>query len=322
MAGLDNPLLRLYLQLTIGITIGVILDRRLPQKTAERLGQGLYWFGVPVSILGFLRQTELSWSIWVAPLTAWVAILLGGGLAVGWWRYLILRQPTQYQATQGSFLLAAMMGNTGYLGYPVTLTLIGPQTFAWAVLYDMAGTTLGAYGLGAALAAYFHNRQPEGHPLHAIWRSLGAIVINPALWGFSLGILTQSIPLPAVIELGLKGLAWGSVALALVLIGMRLGQLRTWGNLWLAAPSLVIKMLVVPLVVGLALSAFGIVGAPRLALVLQMAMPPAFATLVLAEIYSLDRELTVTTLAMGSIGLMFTLPLWLWLFGVPAISPP
>jgi malate permease and related proteins len=58
----------------------------------------------------------------------------------------------------------------------------------------------------------------------------------------------------------------------------------------------------------------GITGNPLLVIVLQMAMPPAFATLVIAEAYDLDRELTVTTLAIGSVALLLLLPLWLWLF--------
>lgn len=75
-------------------------------------------------------------------------------------------------------------------------------------------------------------------------------------------------------------------------------------------------MLVVPLAVGSVLSLCGFTGAPQLAIVLQMAMPPAFATLVIAEAYNLDRDLAVTALAVGSTSLLLTLPLWLWLFGV------
>jgi predicted permease len=44
-----------------------------------------------------------------------------------------------------------------------------------------------------------------------------------------------------------------------------------------------------------------------------MAMPPAFATLVLAEAYELDQELTVTSLVVGCLGLVWLLPFWLWL---------
>ncbi len=73
-------------------------------------------------------------------------------------------------------------------------------------------------------------------------------------------------------------------------------------------------MLLVPLVLGLSLSQFGIHGLAQLVIVLQMAMPPAFATLIIAEAYDLDRELTVTTLALGSLLLLLLLPFWLMLF--------
>lgn len=73
-------------------------------------------------------------------------------------------------------------------------------------------------------------------------------------------------------------------------------------------------MLFVPLLIGFSLTQIGLTGFPRLAIVLQTAMPPAFATLVIAEAYNLDRELTVTLLALGSLLLLLFLPLWLALF--------
>jgi predicted permease len=73
-------------------------------------------------------------------------------------------------------------------------------------------------------------------------------------------------------------------------------------------------MLIVPLILGRTLPLFGLTGAPAHVIVLQMAMPPAFATLVIAETFDLDRDLTVTALAGGSIFLLVTLPIWLKLF--------
>jgi hypothetical protein len=61
-------------------------------------------------------------------------------------------------------------------------------------------------------------------------------------------------------------------------------------------------MLIVPLILGIGLSWLGISGPPHLVLMLQMGMPPAFATLVIAEAYNLDREMTVTALAVGFSG--------------------
>jgi len=98
------------------------------------------------------------------------------------------------------------------------------------------------------------------------------------------------------------------------LIGMKLSQLSSLRNLQQALTCLSIKMLLVPLVVGTGLMFFGVTGSPRLVLVLQMAMPPAFATLVITEAYNLDRDLTITALAFGYVGFLFTLPVWIWLF--------
>jgi hypothetical protein len=95
---------------------------------------------------------------------------------------------------------------------------------------------------------------------------------------------------------------------------MRLSQLDSWSNLKQASVSVVIKMLVIPLILGIGLLQLGITGLPRLVIVLQAAMPPAFATLVIAEVYDLDRDLTVTALAVGSSILLLTLPIWLLLF--------
>lgn len=338
MPGLEN-LLTLYIPLVGWIALGLVLGRILPRKVPEQLGKFLFWVGVPASIMIFLRQADLSASVWLAPVVSWVAVLLGAVLAMLWIRgqvYLaIVTSPRTVRAfpkqkfsglkqslanwlapqqlrrkpTQGSFLLATMVGNTGYLGYPVALTLVGQQYFGWAVFYDTLGSTLAAYGLGVVLAAYFGVKSSRGRDL------LMALVKNPALWSFWVGLGLRTVPLPDGVELGLQGVAWVVIGLSLLLLGMRLSRITSWQNVQQASAGLGIKMILVPLIVGYGLRFLGMTGLPHLVLVLQMAMPPAFATLVIAEAYDLDRELTVTTLAIGSVAILLTLPIWLWLFG-------
>jgi len=310
-------LLGLYVPLIGWGSLGFWLGRVCPPWVGDRLGKLLFWVGVPISVLGFLRQSELSAAVWLAPVAAWLAIALGGLL--GWlWLTAAFKQQQKQQSIsnpaaqrrpqQGSFLLATMMGNTGYLGFPVSLALLGPQYFAWALFYDMIGTTLGAYGLGVVMAAYFGGVQKSPMAL------LRALVYNPVLWSFALGLGIHHVSLPLWLEAFLKTGAWSSITVSLVLIGMRLSQLNSWRSVHLASVSLSVKMLIVPLLIGMLLSLTSLDSAERLAIVLQVSMPPAFATLVLCEAYELDRELTVTALAMGSIGLLITLPLWLLLF--------
>ncbi|MEA5551237.1 AEC family transporter [Anabaena cylindrica UHCC 0172] len=302
-------LLELYVKLVGLVLVGVVLGHKLPPIFPNRLGQFLFWVGVPISIVAFLRQTDLSGQIWIAPAIAHLAILLGAFLAwLGIKGQAYFTNSLPQSSTQGSFILASMVGNTGYLGFPIALAMVGKEYFAWALFYDLLGSLLGSYGLGVLLAARFGNTVQNNRQMTK------AIFINPALWSFGFGLLFRQVSIPPVMEFALDKLAWSGVALSLILIGMRLSKLNSWHKLKPAGTSLVIKMLVVPLILGSSLPLFGITGDAAQVIVLQMAMPPAFATLVIAETFDLDRDLAVTALAMGTMVLLFTLPVWLWLF--------
>jgi predicted permease len=301
-----------YVRLFSWILVGWFAGRFLPLAVPIYLGKFLFWIGVPIGVLAFLRHAQVSWSLWLAPACAWLAILLGSSLA---WTVLHARSSATHvpeHRTRGSFLLAAMLGNTGYIGFPVSLALVGSDQFAWALFYDLLGSTPGAYGLGVAIAARFGSHAVSG------WQSLRTLLQNPTLWSFGVGLWGRNWPLPALIESGLSTLGWSMVALALLLVGMRLSQLHGLRTIQPALVSVGIKMLVVPLVVGTGLWLLGIRGPVHRVLLLQMAMPPAFATLVLAEAYELDSELAVTAIAIGTVGLLGLLPFWLWLFGDPS----
>ncbi|MFN5726977.1 MAG: AEC family transporter, partial [Pseudanabaena sp.] len=213
-------------------------------------------------------------------------------------------------ATQGSFLLAMTLGNTAFMGYPVSLALVGPQYFAWSLFYDLIGSTIAAYSVGIALASRYGSMssgQKKPNPFVSMAKT-------PALWSLPIGVGMRFVPLPTIISGGMITIAWTTVTLSLVMIGMQLSQLKTLRNVKKALTCISIKMLLTPLVVGTGLMFFGVTGEPRMAMVLQMGMPPAFSTLVIAQAYNLDRDLTVTTLAFGVVLLLFTIPIWLWLF--------
>ncbi len=339
MFTLENPLVMLYVRLIGWTLLGYVLGKLLPRVYTTYLGKALLFVGVPIGIVSFLRQADLSGWIVIAPTTAWVAIFVGAGLAWIWIdlgvsderfralsRGITSRENTVEVAsgtnatiqqesawsgpTQGSFLLAMTLGNTAFMGYPVSLALVGPQYFAWSLFYDLIGSTIAAYSVGIALASRFGstaNNQPRPNPFVSMAKT-------PALWSLPIGVGMRFVPLPTVITSGMNAIAWTTVTLSLVMIGMQLSQLQTLKNIKKALTCLSIKMLLTPLVVGTGLMFFGVTGEPRLAMVLQMAMPPAFSTLVIAQAYNLDRDLTVTTLAFGVVLLLFTIPIWLWLF--------
>ncbi len=303
-------LLHLYLQFGGGLFIGFLLKPQLPPSTPVIIGRFLYWFGVPVSILAFLRHTPLTESLWIAPLVAWGA--MGFALFLGWlWiHFLGLRfTPTPLNhPTIGSFLLASMVGNTGYLGYPICFALVGHDYLGWILFYDLLGNTIGSYGLGVLLATHY------GYGVTRLFPLTMNLIKNPTLWSLGISVSIQSIPFPRSIDIILLACGWGSIALSVILIGMRLGQRSFIKNVQLVRTSLIIKMLLVPMVLGIGLKLTNLSGLTQLTLILQSAMPPAFATVVIAELYDLDRDFAVTTLTLGTLTLVVTLPLWLLLF--------
>ncbi|MEA5594558.1 AEC family transporter [Rivularia sp. UHCC 0363] len=300
---------QLYLKLFGLVLIGFILGRRLPSTVPNRLGQFLFWIGVPIGIVAFLRQADLSGTVWVAPVIAYAAIFLGAFFAwLGIKCQAYFTNTVPQLPTQGSFILSAMVGNTGFLGYPIALSIYGTEYFAWAIFYDLLGSLFGTWGLGVALAARF------GGSATNFWQNTKAILINPALWSFGFGLLFRQVKIPLFAEFYLEKLAWSGVILSLLLMGMRLSKLKSWHNVPQAGVSVAIKMLLVPLILGSTLPLLGITGTPAKIILLQMAMPPAFSTLIIAEAFNLDSDLAVTTIALGTVLLLITLPMWLWLF--------
>jgi len=179
--------------------------------------------------------------------------------------------------------------------------------------WERWGTLLGSYGFGAILASEFSADRSGDRTSQ--WRNrLRQVLRNPIIWAFGFGLLLKQVALPGWLDQGLYGIAWFVVMLSLVLIGMRIQQLESWRHLPPALVAVSIKMLVLPLTVGFGLTLLGVEGATRLVLILQTGMPCAFSNLVLAEAYDLDRELSVTCVALSSGILLLTLPIWLWQF--------
>jgi predicted permease len=118
------------------------------------LGKFLFWVGVPFLIFTSLRGRILTFNELVAPITAWTAILVGAAFA---WIWIdlgvnderlrgfpqnatagdVVQESNWSSPTQGSFLLAMMVGNTGFMGYPVVLSTVGEKFFIYAVLIHL-----------------------------------------------------------------------------------------------------------------------------------------------------------------------------------------
>ena len=304
VAAVGSGMLFSKLLVSYGGAWGESNSRRIPAF----LAQFLLRIGIPIGIANFVRSTELSASAWIAPITASLAIALGLLFSA----YILGPKRPILAVTRRSFQLSSYVGNTSFIGFPVVLLLpqLGPSYFGVAVLYDICGTVLGGYGLGAWIATRGDKSDTSSSWRSAMVKTTQLLYKNPSLLAFGAGLALKLVELPETINTILSVIAWGSIMLALLTMGMRIQQLSGSGSFQLPLKAVLIKMVAVPLFIGALLTATGFAGPERLILVLQAGMPCAFATLVLAENFNLDRAFTVQTLIISNLILLLTLPIW------------
>ncbi|WP_295536637.1 AEC family transporter [Synechococcus sp. UW140] len=336
-----------YLPIIAAALVGVLLslgltrsgrmvgDQPVQEYLPNVLARFLYLVGIPIGVANFIRKAEFNPSVWISPVIAWSAVLLAIFLS---WHFLKGSAKPRSKSTKASFTLLSYLGNTSYLGFPVILLLpqLGPQYFSSAVLYDILGTLVAGYGLGVFFAGQASRNTAEGNTASisrssaseggsamsstkrggagALLDALTEVAKNPTFYAFFVGLYLKTLTIPEWIVSGLGTIAWSSIMVALIVMGMRIQQLSSNLNLKLAIQPVLIKTILVPLVLAAALTGLGLEGPQRLVLILQSAMPCGFISLVLAENYGLDVELTVASILLSCIVFAFMLPVWVTLF--------
>jgi hypothetical protein len=333
-------------------SLGLIFFRFLPASFPKYLGRTLYWVGVPLQVLVLARHSNLSQALWFPSLVTITVLLVGLGLALlslQGLKYvsssllnLVKRRANTYQAPesrfskllalklkisslskffqqiwpshrsgQGSFVLASMLGNTGFVGLAIAPSFVNQTYLGWVVIYGVANNLLGSYGLGVILANHFGESQEKQNWL----TKLRVLLCVPTLWAFGIGCLSRPIHFAQFIEMGLNNALWAVIPSSFLLIGMQLSKLKGGvKGLQAALLPAAIKMLVLPCLAGIGLTGLGVAGDARLALVLMAGMPTAFANLILAEQYELDRQLAAGCILISTLGLPIAIPLWVKLF--------
>ncbi len=306
---IDSQLTEIYLPLVGWVLAGLVFLRSVPDFVPRFIGRSLYWVGVPLQVLAFMQRSEINTKLWIVPLI--VILSLGCAFGVAW-----LWCQKLPKAEKGDFLLAAILGNTGFVGLAITPNLIDSSYLSWVVLFSLAHNIIGSYGVGVAIASYYGERNEVEEHKNNFLAHFKSVITTPALWAFGLGLCLQinHTELDATLANYLQTSNQIVVPLALLLVGIRLKAIKNWHSFGQALPAVIVKIMLMPLAVGITMKMFGIIGSPQLAMVLQAGMPTALAGVILAEEYNLKKETILLSIALSSIGVLLTIPLWLWFF--------
>ncbi len=318
---MTDALVASYLPLIVWIGLGIFVCRWLPPMIPYWLGRGLYWVGVPLEVFALTRQTDFSQMIGLVPVFALGTLAIGFVIAqasyslqrrwfIPQWITVNSTQANLFlpvaedRAYRGSYLLASVLGNTGFVGLAIAIQVMSPDYLAWAVFFAVTQNVIGTYGCGVLMASYY-GRATQG------WTQLKDLVTVPSLWAFLVSLSLRAVEFPTGLEFALKTEVSLVIPLAFVLIGIRLSQLPSWQSLRLALLPTLIKTLILPVVMGGLAWGFGLPAQAIFAIVLMAGTPTAFAALILAEEYELNRDITTSSIALSTMGILALLPLWL-----------
>lgn len=300
-----------------------LLDRR-PKDPLQAFLRESGSISAPVSAQKFAQQLaqatpqsepqEASSPVDGTPtLTPKVGSAVGSAIAPtsAWWQKKWWQKIPRYQRYQyGSFIIAGMLGNTGFVGLGLLPAIINPHDYSWAVFFSLTQNLIGTYGIGVLVASHFGRMDSQRSP----WTLVRDVITVPTLWAFAFGYGSRSFALPDLLELFSRSSLLFVIPASFLLMGMRLGMMAGWQGFRNCLIPVGLKLILLPAIVGVGTSLLGLRGDARLALVLMSGMPSAFASLILAEEYDMDRDLSASSIAVSTIGLLFMIPVWLWIF--------
>jgi len=283
------------------VLCGYVATRRvlLPQAAIPGLNAFVLYFALPCMLYRFGASTPIAMLLDASLIAVYLlCALLMVGLTIG----LTLRRkqgPSHgvgwNDAAFGA--LVAAFPNTGFMGVPLLVALLGARAAGPAILtivIDMLVTSSLCIGLSRLGSAGEHGAA------HAARLALKGVLVNPLPWSIVLGALASaaSFSLPKPIMGTISLLADAAPPVALFTIGAVLARSQTNSTVRTPVmrylPVTLIKLVVHPLLVGGAGLAAIALGLPldRFALtvlVLVAALPSASNVALLAERFGADN---------------------------------
>ena len=270
--------------------MGVWAERRWPSGAANAARQALllilYVLLPPVIFLN-LASADIDLDHGIGLGLAIVAISLASLLA--WWiasRVLKLSRPQV-----GAVVCAVLSVNTGYLGYPMTVALLGRGQLSTAVLYDVLVTgpcvMLGAFAVGAAFGTKAGENPRQ--------RVRAFFTRNPLLYAAIAGLLVPKALAPALLVDASQALVVAILPIGFFAVGATLAEGAEHGELPMPPPLTRPVMLTLVTRLAIAPALLMLLAAPLIDLPpayrLLAAMPTGLNSMVVSHAYGLDNQI-------------------------------
>jgi hypothetical protein len=272
-----------------GTAVGVGAERRYPAAAvalARKFLRVILYVLVPIVIFFNLVKAHISLDNGAGILLALLNLTLVGLLVWLFASRVLKLGPAQ----TGAVIVSALVANTAYLGYPLTVALLGHDHLSTGVLYDVLVSgpvlMLGAFGVGAA----FGDRAGEG----VRERARTFLTRNPPLYAAILGFLAPRSFAPEALINASQVLAIAVLPIGFFAVGATLAEGSEHGELPFPPPINRPVALAVGARLALAPALLMLLAAPLIDLPsayrLMSAMPTGLNAMIVSHAYGLDNR--------------------------------
>lgn len=288
-----------YIALGVALRVGGLLTA----DDARPLNTLLIWVAMPALIFTTVRREAFDPGFVALPAIGWVVVAVGLGLAWALARALRLEGPTA-----GAFILAAVFGNTAYVGYPVASAMLGDAGLVRAIFSDIFGNTLAVITLGTVVASRYGS---GGVKVNA----LKELVTFPPFIALAAALALRSVPIPIQVTSWLEALGKVVVPVVMISVGLTLKPRALKGHLKDAGVLAAVKLVVLPLVALAVGTAFVADAASVRIAVLEAGVPSMMFTMIMGLRFKLDMDFIASAILVTMIGAVVTIPLMQLLVG-------
>lgn len=289
------PILSSLILISIGFAAKSF--RLLKAGDAEVLNKLIVYLFLPALIFDAFRGAEIPVSFFMISAAALSIGVVSLGIA-----YAVGKIANIKNGILGGVLLVSSVGNTGYLGYPLTQAILGSENLIRAVFYDIFGTVVFIFTVGLYIAETYGS----GEKIN----KFREIVTFPPLIALGIGYLARDLSLPGFITDLISLLAVATIPLIMISIGLSLTGERPGKFL---KPILVvsfIKLFMAPVAAVVAGKMIGLDQTSFKVLVLEASMPIAMLTSIIALKFGLRADFVSTAILTTTVLSLITVPFW------------
>ncbi|GAB3101359.1 AEC family transporter [Lysobacter terrae] len=284
------------------LVLGYVFQRLrvLPDNAAQTLNLVVLYVCLPAAVLRYAPRLHLEPALLGVAAVPWLLLAATVVCVAAISRWLRLRNEER-----AVLLLTVALGNTSFLGYPLTRALIGEHALPYAVVYDQFGAflILSTFGLWV-LARYGGEHRPAPRDM------LLRVVKFPPLWALLAGFTVMPVDPPTWIAGGLQRLSDALLPLAMLTIGLSVRLTLPREELKPLGAGLLMKLVLMPALATVLVPLLGLQGAMARATVLESAMPSMVTAGALAIAHNLAPRLAAAMVGYGLLLSLLTLPLW------------